>query len=142
LAAQPFFWIGQAIPAGFLLLLGFGLWIRNIRNASLPRRTLNRERRALWKKIDASNNRPEVLRAAVRLVELDILSQTRGQARDQRSIEEVINGEGLPVELQGDLRELLEARGATIYGHLGSESLNEEERVRIKNVLDRWKAAA
>ena len=142
LAAQPFFWIGQAIPAGLLLLLGFGLWIRNIRNASLPRRTLNRERRALWKKIDASNNRPEVLRAAVRLVELDILSQTRGQARDQRSIEEVINGEGLPVELQGDLRELLEARGATIYGHLGSESLNEEERVRIKNVLDRWKAAA
>jgi hypothetical protein len=142
LAAQPIFWIGQAIPAGFLLLLGFGLWIRNFRNASLPHRTLNRERRALWKKIDESSNRPEVLRAAVRLLELDILSQTRGQARDQRSIEELISGEGLPVELRSDVRELLEARGATIYGHLGSESLNEAERVRIKNVLERWKAAA
>jgi hypothetical protein len=142
LAAQPIFWIGQAIPAGFLLLLGFGLWIRNFRNASLPHRTLNRERRALWKKIDESSNRPEVLRAAVRLLELDILSQTRGQARDQRSIEELISGEGLPVELRSDVRELLEARGATIYGHLGSESLNEDERVRIKNVLERWKAAA
>jgi len=142
LAAQPIFWIGQAIPAGFLLLLGFGLWIRNFRNASLPHRTLNRERRALWKKIDESGNRPEVLRAAVRLLELDILSQARGQARDQRSIEELISGEGLPVELRSDVRELLEARGATIYGHLGSESLNEDERVRIKNVLERWKAAA
>jgi hypothetical protein len=123
-------------------LLGFGLWIRNVRNASLPHRTLNRERRALWKKIDGSNNRPEVLRAAVRLLELDILSRTRGQARDQRAIEEVISGEGLPVELRGDVRALLETRGATIYGHLGSESLNEDERVRIKNLLERWKAAA
>jgi hypothetical protein len=142
LAAQPIFWIGQAIPAGFLLLLGFGLWIRNVRNANLPRRNLNRERRALWKKIVASNNRPEVLRAAVRLLELDILSQTWSEAKGQRSLEEVISGESLPAELRDELRELLEARGATVYGHLGSESLNEDERVRIKNVLERWKAAA
>jgi BatD DUF11 like domain len=142
LAAQPIFWIAQAIPAGFLLLLGFGLWIRNVRNANLPRRNLNRERRALWKKIVASNNRPEVLRAAVRLLELDILSQTRTEAKDQRSLEEVISGEGLPAELRGELHELLEARGATVYGHLGSESLDEDERVRIKSVLERWKAAA
>jgi BatD DUF11 like domain len=142
LAARPIFWIGQAVPAGFLLMLCFGLWLRNVRNASLPRRILNRERRALWEKIDASNNRSEVLQAAVRLLELDILLQTPGQPRDQRSLEEVISGEGLPAELRGDVRELLETRGATIYGHLGSESLNEDERGRIKNVLERWKAAA
>ena len=142
LVAQPIFWIGQAIPAGFLLLLGFGLWFRNVRNASLPHRTLNRERRALWKKIEASNNRPEVLQAAVRLLELDVLSQTRGRARDQRSLEEVLSEEGLPIELRDGVRDLLEARGATIYGHLGSKSLTEDERLRIQNVLDRWKAAA
>jgi len=142
LVAQPIFWISQAIPAGSLLLLGFGLWFRNVRNASLPHRTLNRERRALWKKIDASKNRPEVLQAAVRLLELDVLSQARDRAKDQRSLEEVISEESLPVALRSEVRELLEARGATIYGHLGSKSLTEDERVRIKNVLDRWKAAA
>jgi hypothetical protein len=142
LVAQPGFWIGQAIPAGSLLLLGLGLWLRNVRNASLPSRTLNRERRALWRKVEASNNRPEVLQAAVRLLELDMLTQSRVRTRNQRSLEEVISEEGLPMELRSGVRELLEARGATIYGHLGSESLTEDERVRIKNVLDRSKATA
>jgi hypothetical protein len=142
LLAQPSFWIGQAIPAGSLLLLGFGLWFRNLRTASLPHRALNRERRALWKKIEASNSRPEVLQAAVRLLELNILSRTWGETRDQRSLEEVISEEGLPRELRSGVRELLEARGATVYGHLGSASLTEDERVRIKNLLDRSKATA
>jgi uncharacterized protein (UPF0216 family) len=142
LVAQPTFWISQAIPATALLFLGFGLWFRNVRKASLPNRTLNRERRALRRKIEASNNRPEVLQAAVRLLELDILSQNRGPAKDQKSLEELIAEEGLPVGLRDGIRELLEARGATIYGHLGSESLTENKRARIKNVLDHWKAAA
>jgi len=134
--------MGQAIPAGALLLLGLGLWVKNVRNASLPHRTLNRERRALWKKIEASNSRPEVLQAAVRLLELDILSQNRSPASDQRSLEEVLSEEGLPAELRDGVRELLEARAASIYGHLGSNSLTEDERVRIRKVLERWKAAA
>ena len=32
LVVQPNFWKAQAIPAGFLLLLVFGLWFRNFRN--------------------------------------------------------------------------------------------------------------
>jgi hypothetical protein len=142
LVAQPGFWIGQAIPAGSLLLLGLGLWLWNVRKASLPSRTLNRERRALWRKVEASNNRPEVLQAAVRLLELDMLTQSRVRTRNQRSLEEAVSEEGLPMELRSGVRELLEARGATVYGHLGSESLTEDERVRIKNVLDRSKAMA
>jgi hypothetical protein len=138
--AQPNFWIGQAVPGGLLLLLGVGLWLRKVRSASLPRRTLDRERRSLRKKIEGSNDRPAVLRAAVRLLELDILLDARGQAKDQRPLEERLNEEGLPIELRDGARELLEARGATVYGHLGSQSLTEDERGRIKNVLDRWKA--
>src|SRR6202162_1760920 len=68
---QRAFWIGQAIPAGALLLFGLGLWVRSARVAGEPHRTLNREKRLLWKKIDTSNSRPEVLQAAVRLLELN-----------------------------------------------------------------------
>jgi hypothetical protein len=142
LVAQPTFWIGQSIPAGGFLLLGFGFWFRNARIASLPHRALNRERRALWKKIDASDNRPAVLQAAVRILELDIPAQSRAKAGNNKSLEELIAEEGLPTDLRSGVRELLEARGATVYGHLGSEFLTEEERARIKNVLNRWKAAA
>jgi hypothetical protein len=142
LVAQPIFWIGQAVPAGSFLLLVFGLWFRNVRIASMPLRTLNRERRALRKKIDVSNSRPEVLQAAVRLLELNVLSKTRDKVSAQMSLEEAITEEALPVELRSEVRALLEARGATIYGHLGSECLTDDERVRIKNVLDRWKAVA
>ena len=140
LAVQPNFWKAQAIPAGFLLLLVFGLWFRNFRNVRLPHRTLNRERRALWKKVEVSKSRPEVLQAAVRLLELDVLSKTRGQTRDPRPLEEVISENELPAELSKGVRSLVEARGATLYGHLGPESLSEDERVQIKGVLDRWKA--
>ncbi|MBV8175757.1 MAG: protein BatD [Verrucomicrobia bacterium] len=142
LTAQPVFWMGQAIPAGGFLLLSFGLWFKNARIASLPHRTLNREKRALWKKIDASDNRPEVLQAAVRILELDIVAQTRSKAGYRKSLEDVIGEQGLPADLRSDVRELLAARGATVYGHLGSEFLTEEERTRIKSVLNRWKAAA
>ena len=141
LVVQPNFWKAQAIPAGFLVLVVFGLWFRNFRKTRVPHRTLDRERRALRKKVDASKSRPEVLRAAVRLLELDVLSKTRGQ-RDPRSLEEVISENELPAELSKSVRSLVEARGATLYGHLGPESLSEEERVQIKGVLDRWKATA
>ena len=140
LVVQPNFWKTQAIPAGFLLLIVFGLWFRNFSNTRRPHRTQNRERRALWKKVEVSKSRPEVLQAAVRLLELDVLSRTRGQTQDPRSLEEVISENQLPAELSKSVRSLVEARGATLYGHLGPESLSEDERVQIKGVLDRWKA--
>ena len=40
----------------------------------------------------------------------------------------MISEETLAGELRSDVRELLEVRGATIYGHLGSESLTDDER--------------
>jgi hypothetical protein len=82
------------------------------------------------------------LQAAVRLLELNVLSKTRDKVSAQMSLEEAITEEALPVELRSEVRALLEARGATIYGHLGSECLTDDERVRIKNVLDRLKAVA
>ena len=71
-----------------------------------------------------------------------MVTQSRVRTRNQRSLEEAVSEEGMPMELRSGVRELLEARGATVYGHLGSESLTEDERVRIKNVLDRSKATA
>jgi hypothetical protein len=38
------------------------------------------------------------------------------------------------------VRELLEIREAAVYGHVGSESLTENERSKIKTILHRWKA--
>jgi hypothetical protein len=142
LVEQPAFWIAQTIPASALLLLGFGLWVRNARIASQPHRILNRERRLLWKKIDASNNRPEVLQAAVRILELNSCQQTRGKKTRTRSLDEAVSVETLPEDLRSDVRALLEVSEATIYGHIGPESLTEDERSRIKTILNRWKAAA
>jgi hypothetical protein len=142
LVEQPAFWIGQTIPASALLLLGLGLWVRYARIASQPNRILNREKRLLWKKIDASNNRPEVLQAAVRLLELNSRKQTRGKTIRPKSLGEAISEEALPEDLRSDVRALLEVREATIYGHVGSESLTEDERSRIKTTLNRWKATA
>jgi hypothetical protein len=140
LVEQPAFWIGQTIPASALLLLGLGLWARNARIAGQPDRILNREKRLLWKKIDASNNRPEVLQAAVRLLELHSRKRTRAKTIRHRSLQEVISKEALPEDLRSEVRALLEVREATIYGHVGSESLTEDERSRIKTILNRWKA--
>jgi BatD DUF11 like domain len=142
LTEQPVFWIVQAIPASALLLLGLGLCIRNARIANEPQRILNREKRLLWKTIDASENRPEVLKAAVRLLELNSGNQSAGKTYQRRSLDEAISAETLPDDLRGDVRDLLELRGATIYGHVGPESVTEDERSKIKAILNRWKATA
>ena len=139
---QPAFWIGQTIPAGALLLLGIGLWVQNARIANQPRRMLNREKRLLWEKIDASTNRPEVLQAAVRLLELNSLTPKSRQKTLPRPLDEVIGEETIPQDLRSDVRELLDLREATIYGHVGSDSVTEDERTRIKSILNRWKATA
>jgi hypothetical protein len=141
LVEQSSFWIGQAIPASGLLLLGLGLLVRNARIATQPYRLLNREKRLLWKKIDASNNRPDVLQAAVRLLELNSGGQTRGKTGLQ-SLDEAISRSALPEDLRSEVRGLLEVREATVYGHIGSESLTEEERSKIKSILSRWKSTA
>ena len=142
LVEQPAFWIGQAIPASALLLLGLGLCIRNARNAGQPQRILNQEKRILWKKIDGSTNRPEVFQAAVRLLELNSRRNLRGKTTRPRPLNELISEGTVPKDLQSEVRALLETREATVYGHVGSESLTEEERSKIKTLLNRWKATA
>ena len=142
LVQQRAFWIGQTIPAGALLLFGLGLWVRSARVAGEPHRALNREKRLLWKKIDTSNSRPEVLQAAVRLLELNSRKQPRGHKSCPPSLVEAIREEALPEDLRGDVRALLEVREATIYGHVGSDALTEHERSSIKTILNRWKATA
>ena len=142
LAKQPIFWIAQAIPACTLLAFGFGLWLRNARIASQPRRALTLESRVLQKKIAASLNRSEVLQAAVRLLELDCKIRNMRKQGTPPSLEDWINSERLPAEIRRDLRELVDARSARIYGHHGSESLTEEERSRILALLNRWRANA
>ena len=140
LIKQPAFWIGQAIPAAALLLFGLGLWVRNARVTSRPYRTLNREKRLLWSKVEASNSRPEVLQAAFRLLELNSRQQTPGKTTWPRSVDRTIQEEALPEDLRREVRELLEIREAAVYGHVGAESLTENERSKIKTILHRWKA--
>ena len=142
LVEQSSFWIGQAIPASGLLLLGLGLLVRNARIATQPHRLLNREKRLLWKKIDASSNRPDVLQAAVRLLELNSGERTRGKTNGLRSLDEAISASVLPEDLRSEVRALLEVREATVYGHVGSDSLTEDERSKIKTILNRWRSTA
>jgi len=40
------------------------------------------------------------------------------------------------------VRALLEVREATLYGHVGSDLLTEDERTRIKTILNRWNTTA
>ena len=104
---------------------------------------LNRERRLLWKKVAASTNRPEVLQAAVRLLELNNLTKpSTGTNGLQRTLDETIQARSLPDDLRNDVSNLLAVREATIYGHVGSESLSEDERSKIKTILNRWNATA
>jgi hypothetical protein len=103
---------------------------------------LNREKRLLWKKIDGSGSRPEVLQAAVRLLELNSRKQARRNTDTPSSLAEVISKERLPEDLRGEVQALLEVREATLYGHVGSDLLTEDERTRIKTILNRWNAAA
>jgi hypothetical protein len=141
LIEQRAFWIAQMIPAGALLLLGLGLWFRSARVTNEPDRILNREKRLLWRKIDSSESRPEVLQAAVRLLELNSRAPTRTK-NGSPALAEAIRQQGLPEDLRGDVEALLEVREASIYGHVGSDLLTEEERSRIKTILNRWKATA
>jgi hypothetical protein len=78
------------------------------------------------------------LQAAVRILELDCKARRmRGQGYPL-TLEECINGEQLPGDVRSQLRDLVDARSAKIYGHYGSESLTEEERSRIIALLNRW----
>jgi hypothetical protein len=142
LVEQPAFWLSQAIPASALVLLGLGLWARKTRTASQPHRKLNREKRLLWQKIEGSKDRPEVLQAAVRLLELNSLRKAGRDSPAPQPLEEVISKKALPEDLLSEVHQLLDVRAATIYGHVGSESVTEEERSRIKTILNRWEATA
>src|SRR6516164_1540451 len=100
LIGQRRFWIAQAIPACALLVLGFGLCWRNARIASRPLKALKLERRALQKRIKASNSRSEVLQVAVRLLELDLKLQNMRKREEPLSLDEYISGERLPTEIR------------------------------------------
>jgi hypothetical protein len=137
------FWIAQAIPAIALVLLGTFFAINKAVIANQPQRMLNREKRLLWKKVAASTNRPEVLQAAVRLLELKNSTKPRAGTNGlQRTLDETIQTRSLPDDLRNDVSNLLAVREATIYGHVGSESLSEDERSKIKTILNRWNATA
>jgi hypothetical protein len=137
------FWIAQAIPAIALVLLGTLFAINKAVIANQPQRMLNREKRLLWKKVAASTNRPEVLQAAVRLLELKNSTKPRAGTNGlQRTLDETIQTRSLPDDLRNDVSNLLAVSEATIYGHVGSESLSEDERSKIKTILNRWNATA
>jgi BatD DUF11 like domain len=142
LIRQRGFWIEQAIPAIALLLLGSAAGVRRAVIAHKPQWTVNREKRLLWTKIVGSKNRPEVLQAAVRLLELSPIKRSGQQKGLFRPLGESMNDDSLPDDLRNEVRDLLAVREATIYGHVGSESLSEEERTKIKSILTRWKATA
>jgi hypothetical protein len=138
LIKQRIFWFAQAIPAAVLLALVLGLWIQNARIAGQPLRALNLEKRTLRKTIGVSNNRSDVLQAAVRILELDCKARSMRRKGDPVSLDQCIEGERLPAEVRRQLRDLVDARSARIYGHCGPESLTEEERSRIITLLNRW----
>jgi hypothetical protein len=142
LIRQRSFWAEQAIPAIALLLLGSAAGVRRVVIAHGPQRATNREKRLLWKKVAGSNNRPEVLQAAVRLLELSPVKRTGTPKGVLQPLEESINDKSLPDDLRNEVRNLLAVREATIYGHVGSESLSEDERTKIKTILTRWKVTA
>jgi hypothetical protein len=143
LVRQREFWIGQTIPALAFLLLGTLFAIKKTILANQSQRMLNREKRLLWTKVAASKNRPEVLQAAVRLLELNSLAKERGRTSPRYpTLYERVQCGALPDDLLRDVSNLLEVKEATIYGHVGSEALSEDERSKIKTILTRWKATA
>ncbi|HKM57492.1 MAG TPA: BatD family protein [Chthoniobacterales bacterium] len=143
LIRQRQFWIAQAIPATALLLLGTLTAIKKNMVTTQPQRMVNREKRLLWKKVAASKNRPEVLQAAVRLLELNSSGKQRaGTISSYSTLDEKIQNGSLPDDLRHDVSDLLAVSEATIYGHVGSDSLSEDERSKIKTILTRWKAIA
>jgi hypothetical protein len=136
------FWLVQALPASVLLAFALGFWMRNARMAGQPLRALNLEKRALRKTIGVSNSRSDVLQAAVRILELDCKARSMRRKNDPLSLDECINREGLPEGVRSQLRDLVDARNARVYGHCGSEPLTEEERSRIITILNRWNPGA
>ncbi len=78
----------------------------------------------------------------MRLLELNSQPHPRGTTAPPRPLNELISERTVPEDLQGEVRALLETREATVYGHVGSESLTEDERSKIKTLLNRWKAMA
>jgi len=143
LIRQRQFWIAQAIPATALLLLGTLTAIKKNMVTTQPQRMVNREKRLLWKKVAGSKNRPEVLQAAVRLLELNSSGKQRaGTISSYSTLDEKIQNGSLPDDLRHDVSDLLAVSEATIYGHVGSDSLSEDERSKIKTILTRWKAIA
>jgi len=143
LIRQREFWIAQAIPAATLLLLGALFAIKKNIVANESQRMVNREVRLLWKKVAGSKNRPEVLRAAVRLLDLSSATkQNRGTNPLYPTFDERMQSGALPDDLRHDVENLVAVEEATIYGHVGSEILSEEERSKIKTILARSKATA
>lgn len=135
LVAQTGFWVAQIVPLGVLALLGFGIWFSETRVNSLPARALRREKRSLWRKVNASKDRSEVLSAAVRLLEL---KTSGGDRRSDGSIEDVLSRADLPSDLRGGIQELVRTRAEAVYGHMGQTSLSEDERSRIRSLVQQW----
>jgi len=139
LVAQTSFWVAQMVPLGVLALLGFGIWFRQTRVTSLPARALRQEKRSLWRKVNASKDRSEVLNAAVRLLELKT-PVSSGNRRFYGSIEEILARADLPGDLRGSLQKLVHTRAEAVYGHVGEAYLSESERNRIRSLVQQWEA--
>ena len=139
LVAQTRFWVAQMVPLGVLVLLGFGIWLRQTRVTSLPARALRQEKRSLWRKVNASKDRSEVLNAAVRLLELKT-PVSSGARRFNGSIEEILARADMPSDLRSSLQELVHTRAEAVYGHVGEASLSESERYRIRSLVQQWEA--
>jgi hypothetical protein len=140
LIRQPIFWIGQAVPGGALLLFGLGLWLRNFQASTLPVRSFLKERTTLRRELDSAE--PEqLLPAATRLLELDVLIKARGSLRNL-PIEDALQRKQISSELRAELDDLVEKRNRLRYGHLVSEPLTNAERQKIKSLVRRWEAVA
>lgn len=140
LIRQPIFWIGQAVPGGAFLLFGLGLWLRNVQASTLPVRSFLKERTNLRRELDSAE--PEqLLPAATRLLELDVLIRARGSLRNL-PIEDALQRKQIPSEFRAELDDLVEKRNRLRYGHLVSEPFTNAERQKIKSLIRRWEAVA
>ena len=140
LIRQPIFWIGQAVPGGAFLLFGLGLWLRNLQASTLPVRSFLKERTTLRRGLDSAG--PEqLLPAAIRLLELDVLIKARGSLRNL-PIEDVLQRKQVSSEFRAELDDLVEKRNRLQYGHIVWEPFTNAERQKIKSLIRRWEAVA
>jgi hypothetical protein len=140
LIRQPIFWIGQAVPGSAFLLFGLGLWLRNFQAGTLPIRSFLKERTALRRQLDSAE--PEqLLPAATRLLELDVLIKAGGSLRSV-PVEDAIQRKQIPSEFRTELDGLVEKRNRLRYGHLVSEPITTTEREKIKSLIRRWETAS